>query len=221
MGQQCPDRSSESLKKGALLMSEEINTKCVLVSPGHNLPSGIRLANAEEIPFSEQITYLDHGVFRIGTCSCGWPESMDSQPSPLDSILARQGKSGFGWRNNNEEEEPYDHFPHKQKHTGCQSIFTVHNFKKLKALLESYSDFLLNEVLLGYPHTRVLREVSTGETFWLKGNDGSVVQNTPVFYEHRGEPIGCMDFRWWDTAIDGPTISSCLTSDGKVLDETV
>jgi hypothetical protein len=64
MGQSCPDRSSESLKKGALLVSEEAQ-KCEIVAPGHNLPAKLRLGKLRRIKNPEARLELDRGDFRL------------------------------------------------------------------------------------------------------------------------------------------------------------
>ena len=48
VGRKCPDRSSESLKKGALPMSED-QMKCAIEAPGHNLPAKLRLGKLRRI----------------------------------------------------------------------------------------------------------------------------------------------------------------------------
>jgi hypothetical protein len=214
VGRKCPDRSSESLKKGVLLMSKENSTECVLVGPGHNLPSGIELASLNQVPFTESITYLDLDVFRIGTCSCGYPEeTRDSEDwSRFSSVMPRRG---WGFRISNEDETPSDPFPHKDKTAGCQELFTVHDSSTLRQLVESSEEVSFAEILLGYPHTRVLLDLETGQTFWLKGNDGSIVQQTPVFYVTRGRQHGCTDFSWYEHPINGPVFSPCINQEGK------
>jgi hypothetical protein len=213
MGQLCPDRSSESLKKGALLMSKQNSTECVLVGPGHNLPSTIELANLQQEPFTETITYLDHGVFRIGTCSCGRPDETWSE----EEIYLAPGyklKSGYDLRIQNEAETPSVSFLHKGIHTGCQELFAVHESSALMSIVEASTWASLVEILLDYPQTRVLMDTSTGQTFWLKGNDGSVVRQTPVFYVTRGSQHGCMDFSWYELPISGPVVSPCINNEG-------
>jgi hypothetical protein len=82
MGQSCPDRSSESLKKGALLMSEAINN-CVLVAPGHNLPAEINPKKAKPLDV-QRVRSLASGVLELGYCEC--PKEMRFMPdSPWSS----------------------------------------------------------------------------------------------------------------------------------------
>jgi len=68
MGQSCPDRSSESLKKGALLMSKE-KKNCVLVSPGHNLPAEFN-AGKSETQDVQEVRLLTSEVLELGYCEC-------------------------------------------------------------------------------------------------------------------------------------------------------
>ena len=198
-------------------MSKDSNFNCVLIGPGHNLPSELTLVSQKEKPFTEGIVYLDHGVFRIGDCSCGHlPPRYDWRDLERGNDLFTDFDAANSLGNG--EKDP---FPYRKSQTGCQELFTVHNFEKLQKLLESTSGANFEEISLGYPHTRVLREVSTGETFWLKGNDGAIVRSTPVFYEVRFRMSGCTSFYSEEEQFYGPVILGCLTSEGEVLDETV
>ena len=209
-----PRRSSESLKKGALLMSKESISNCVLVGPGHNLPASIELVSLKRVPFTETITYLDHDVFRIGSCACGRPDDTRNE----EEVYLGPGyrlKSGYGFRIQNEAETPSEPFLHKGLPTGCQELFAVHESATLRNIVEAANQASLVEILLAYPHTRVLMDPSTGQTFWLKGNDGSVVRQTPVFYVTRKRQHGCMDFSWYEHPINGPVVSPCISDEGK------
>ena len=77
MGQQCPNRSSESLKNGALLMSEE-KKNCVLVSPGHNLPAEFN-AGKSEAQDVQAVRLLTSEVLELGYCEC--PKEMRFMPN--------------------------------------------------------------------------------------------------------------------------------------------
>jgi hypothetical protein len=213
MGRKCPDRSSESLKKGALLMSKQNSTDCVLVGPGHNLPSTIELANLKHVPFTETITYLDHDVFRIGSCSCGRPDASYAREIYLSPGYRLQ--RGYGFRIQDQDETPSEPFLHKGIPTGCQELFALHESATLRNIVEASTQASLVEILLDYPHTRVLMDPSTGQTFWLKGNDGSVVRQTPVFYVTRAQQHGCMDFSWYELPINGPVVSPCINNERK------
>ena len=213
VGRKCPDRSSESLKNGALLMSKQNNVNCVLVGPGHNLPSTLELPNLKQMPFTETITYLDHDVFRIGSCLCGGPEA-----SNVNELYLGPGnllKSGYGFRIHDEDETPSEPFLHKGISTGCQELFAVHESETLRNIVEAANQASLVEILLDYPQTRVLMDPSTGQTFWLKGNDGSVVRQTPVFYVTRGRQHGCTNFSWYEHPINGPVVSPCINDERK------
>jgi len=194
-------------------MSQENSTKCALVGPGHNLLSTIELANLKQVPFTETITYLDHDVFRIGSCSCGRPE--DNNVKELYLGRGYRLKSGYSFRIQDEDETPSEPFLHKGIPTGCQELFAVHESAKLRNIVEASNRASLVELLLNYPQTRVLMDPSTGLTFWLKGNDGSVVRQTPVFYVTRGHQHGCMDFSWYELPINGPVVSPCINNEGK------
>ena len=194
-------------------MSKESSSNCVLVGPGHNLPASIELASLKQAPFTETITYLDHDVFRIGSCSCGRPEA-----SNVNELYLGPGyllKRGYGFRIQDEDETPSEPFLHKGHPTGCQELFAVHESATLRNIVEAANQASLVEILLDYPHTRVLLDIATGQTFWLKGNDGSIVQQTPVFYVTRGSQHGCMDFSWYEHPINGPVFSPCINQEGK------
>jgi hypothetical protein len=84
VGRKCPDRSSESLKKGAFLMSEDMK-KCVLVAPGHNLPAEFNPKKAEALDV-QRVRLLAAGVLELGYCEC--EKEMRFMPkSPWSNIM--------------------------------------------------------------------------------------------------------------------------------------
>jgi hypothetical protein len=64
VGRNCPDRSSESSKKGSILMSEE-QKKCDIEAPGHNLPAKLRLGKLRRIKISKTRLELDGDRFLL------------------------------------------------------------------------------------------------------------------------------------------------------------
>ena len=105
MGQQCPDRSSESLKKGALLMSKTISYK--YLPPEINLRARLRATidehkqpvsvvvhwgiqsrqNNLEALLADQEANL-HSLMFDNTCSCGLVLTDEGMTTILDLVLS-------------------------------------------------------------------------------------------------------------------------------------
>jgi len=215
MGQQCPDRSSESLKKGALRMSELKDTHCVLTGPGHNLPLDLELGTFDATTFMDSIRYEGEGVFRIGdNCSCH--SGCNRPPKDPQDFLGDLDFVPFSVREGATGEVLY---PYKNTRLGCEALFTVHNPDRLHALISEPNDSIL-EIALGFKHSRLLSFPETGEYFWLKGNDGSITGDTALFEESSGHMNGCTGILFHTFKVNGPSISECINAVGGVFRAT-
>jgi hypothetical protein len=182
-------------------MSKRNSANCVLVGPGHNLPLEIELDGIEVKRVEEAITYLGNGVFRLGQCKCtGWRDKVSHTEFNLQS-------------------GEFTNFPYDGQRADCQELFTVHNAGRLSEMILRISSTSFVELDLGYERTRVLRYDETGETFWLKGNDGSVAEKSNVIVDTRVEFSGCSISRVWERKLIAPAISPCISSDGTGFHE--
>jgi len=196
-------------------MSAHRDTNCVLSGPGHNLPSELALDTVDAIPFTDSIRYEGVGVFRIGdNCSCH--SVCNRRPKDPEEFL---GDSDFAPSRMREDETREIIYPFPNMRMGCEALFTVHDPARLLALI-SEPKIAIKEVNLKFDQSRVLIFPDTGETFWLKGNDGSITRNTAVFDESAGHISGCTGILFHTFKVNGPCLSDCMNSKGGVFRAT-
>jgi len=150
MGQQCPDRSSESLKEGALLMSEKHN-QCAIEAPGHNLPAKIRLGKLRRVKNSNLRLELEGDCFRLHRSCKHYRIGCGNRPlfiSSSDSLWISQRKSDW--------------------ECFCVERYTLHNPAELISILKESGWTNFKEVKTKNLKGLVLYFESAKKYFWLK-----------------------------------------------------
>ncbi len=145
-----PRRSSESLKKGALLMSKD-QTKCEIEAPGHNLPAKLRLGKLRRIRNSKAHLELVDDYFLLHR-SCR-PIRVRCGNRPLFNL-----NSDSFWPDNHKSD--WECF--------CVERYVIHNPEELIAVLDESAWSNFQEVKSKNLKGLILYFESAKKYFWLQ-----------------------------------------------------